>query len=490
MRALNLPRQRGWVGGVCAGIADRLGIDPIIVRGIAVVVAVLGGPAILLYAAAWLLLPDADDRIHLERLIRGDFDPANIGIGALVVLSLLPVTQGFWALGASYWSEPYWAGSLGRALWTVLLLAAAVVAVIWIARRARQSSSEPTPTPATTDARPETVPQPPSASVAAATTVAADGAPVPPAHPAADAPPEDLAAWREQQERWKSEHAAWKQQQAASARELRDQRAAESHARAVANAASADERRRQRRLANPRITGSHVVITLGAALLVGGIAAVLSQSGDGWHGYGVVVGLAAATIVVALSAIIAGLLRRRSGFLGFVSLVLVASTVAVSFIPPNRTLVGASYQVSLESAGRFSQPAGSFSVYADDHSPEQGGSIDLWQGAGDVYVQVPEGRSVHVIANLGSRNLERSRYEKAKKAEPSDPDSWNFVNVRTAPTRTASGRYTYDFTVGSGIPTSTLHIWQGEGRVRVEQRPDMTDPTSAPSIDDTTGVTQ
>src|SRR6185312_13908401 len=230
MRALHLTRQHGWVGGVCAGVAQRLGIDPIIVRGISVVVAVLDGHAFLLYAAAWLLLPDADDRIHLERLTRGDFDPANVGIGALVVLSLLPVTQGFWFLGASYWSEPYWAGSIGRALWTILLLAAAVVAIVWAARRSRRSSGEPTVTPATTDDRPETVPQPQSASSAASTsaatsttaafvastdggTIAAESAelastpadpaapPPAPTQPGADATPEDLAAWREQQER-------------------------------------------------------------------------------------------------------------------------------------------------------------------------------------------------------------------------------------------------------------------------------------------------
>jgi len=494
MRALRLPRQHGWVGGVCAGVAQRLGIDPIIVRGIAVVVAVLGGPAFLLYAAAWLLLPDADDRIHLERLTRGDFDPANVGIGALVVLSLLPVTQGFWFLGASYWSEPYWAGSIGRALWTILLLAAAVVAIVWAARRSRRSSGEPTVTPATTDDRPETVPQPQSASSAASTsaafvastdggTVAAESAepastpadpaapPPAPTQPGADATPEDLAAWREQQERWKIEHAAWKQQQAASAKELRDQRAAENHARAMANAAAADERRRLRRLANPRVTGSQVVITLGAALLGGGIAAILSQSGGEWHGYSVTVGLAAATIVVALSAIIAGLFRRRSGFLGFVSLVLVASTVAVSFIPPDRTLVGASAGVFMERGGRYAQPAGSFTVYSpNDTALASPSTIDLWQGAGDVYIQVPDGKAVRVVADLGSRSLEYSRYEKAEKTKASDEDSWNYVSLRTSPTRTAHGRYTYDFTVGFGTPTTTVHVWQGEGQVRVEQR--------------------
>ncbi|CAN5229805.1 hypothetical protein BH09ACT5_BH09ACT5_21120 [soil metagenome] len=48
MRGLGVRREPGWIGGVCAGIAARLGIDPLIVRGIAVVVAVLGGPAFLL----------------------------------------------------------------------------------------------------------------------------------------------------------------------------------------------------------------------------------------------------------------------------------------------------------------------------------------------------------------------------------------------------------------------------------------------------------
>ena len=81
MRGLRVPRQPGWIGGVCAGIAARLGIDPIIVRGIVVVLAVLGGPALLLYAAAWLLLPDNYDRIHLQELFRGNFTKAHAGIG-------------------------------------------------------------------------------------------------------------------------------------------------------------------------------------------------------------------------------------------------------------------------------------------------------------------------------------------------------------------------------------------------------------------------
>src|SRR5690554_7739636 len=74
MRGLGITREPGWLGGVAAGLGTRLGIDPILVRGILVVVALLGAPALLLYAAAWLLLPDLEGRIHLERLIPGHFD--------------------------------------------------------------------------------------------------------------------------------------------------------------------------------------------------------------------------------------------------------------------------------------------------------------------------------------------------------------------------------------------------------------------------------
>src|SRR5690606_39828689 len=70
----DLTREPGWLGGVAAGLAARLGIDPILVRGILVVVALIGAPALLLYAAAWLLLPDLEGRIHLERLTRGHFE--------------------------------------------------------------------------------------------------------------------------------------------------------------------------------------------------------------------------------------------------------------------------------------------------------------------------------------------------------------------------------------------------------------------------------
>ena len=48
------------LGGVCGGLGAYLGVDPIIVRVVAVVLAFFGGAGILFYLAAWLLVPSDD----------------------------------------------------------------------------------------------------------------------------------------------------------------------------------------------------------------------------------------------------------------------------------------------------------------------------------------------------------------------------------------------------------------------------------------------
>ncbi|MCW2717901.1 PspC domain-containing protein [Pseudonocardia sp.] len=53
------------LGGVCAGIAIRLGVDPILVRIAAVAAALVsGGVAVVAYLLAWIVLPQADDGPH------------------------------------------------------------------------------------------------------------------------------------------------------------------------------------------------------------------------------------------------------------------------------------------------------------------------------------------------------------------------------------------------------------------------------------------
>ncbi len=54
-------REGRVVGGVAAGIADRFGLDPTVVRIAFVVVGVMGGLGVLIYLALWLLIPEIGD---------------------------------------------------------------------------------------------------------------------------------------------------------------------------------------------------------------------------------------------------------------------------------------------------------------------------------------------------------------------------------------------------------------------------------------------
>jgi phage shock protein PspC (stress-responsive transcriptional regulator) len=58
MDRLHRCRDRRIVAGVAAGVADYLGVDATLVRIGFIVLALLGGIAVPLYLAGWLLIPD------------------------------------------------------------------------------------------------------------------------------------------------------------------------------------------------------------------------------------------------------------------------------------------------------------------------------------------------------------------------------------------------------------------------------------------------
>src|SRR5699024_8001453 len=84
-----------WVGGGAGGIAQRLGVDPLLVRGLVVVLTFFGGLGLLLYGLGWALLPEqSDGRIHLQEALRGRFDAGLVGAVAMVIVGL--TRPGFW----------------------------------------------------------------------------------------------------------------------------------------------------------------------------------------------------------------------------------------------------------------------------------------------------------------------------------------------------------------------------------------------------------
>ncbi|WP_074712844.1 PspC domain-containing protein [Arthrobacter alpinus] len=98
--------QRGgnrWIGGVCSGLANKWGIDPVIVRGLAVVLTLFFGVGLLAYGVAWALLPEPDGRIHVEEVGRGRWSAGMTGATIVTLLGLLGPGQGFIFGGDDGW---------------------------------------------------------------------------------------------------------------------------------------------------------------------------------------------------------------------------------------------------------------------------------------------------------------------------------------------------------------------------------------------------
>lgn len=483
MRALGLQRQPGWVGGVCSGIAIRLDIDPLIVRGIVVIIAVLGGPAFIVYAAAWLLLPDQDDNIHLENLGRGRVESPIAGIGALILLSMLPMAQGFWYLGSAYWGAPSWGYDLGRALWTIVLLAVVVAFVVWIARRADRNSPSAPSAPIQDSAQPSSAPvfspplstpatgeggsdplQDPATAAAWSGSASFSTAPgPPPAAPAADASAEELTAWRERQERWKQQNREFRNAAAASQREVRQRRAAEYRERARRAAAEAAEFRRVRRLENPALSAPIVLAVFGAAVVSGGVAAVVSSVDSISSSVTAAIGLAVAAIVMGLAIAVGGVLRHRSGFLAFLAGVTLMLALAMTAVPTGRTLLGtSSYGLGV---GDYLQPLGNATVTTLPDTPA--GVTDLWQGSGAVTISIEEGTAA--IVEVTSPASSVTVWAPAEIGNDVDSSQSRVLEPEPAGAGPADGPQHWVVTVGdpSADTIRTVRIWQNSGYVEI-----------------------
>ena len=125
------------LGGVCAGIANRLGVDPLMVRVVAVVATFLGGVGIALYALGWLAMPAGDlegrpapRRAAIPR--RGSVEVA-VGAGFLILSLLLAIRE----VGLPFSDALVWP----------LVLVAAGGALLWRQSATSDPRVEPDPGP-------------------------------------------------------------------------------------------------------------------------------------------------------------------------------------------------------------------------------------------------------------------------------------------------------------------------------------------------------
>ena len=58
-----------WVAGVCAGLADYLGVDPNLIRVIVAVLVLFGGFGALAYVIAWALVPEEGESASIAEKI-------------------------------------------------------------------------------------------------------------------------------------------------------------------------------------------------------------------------------------------------------------------------------------------------------------------------------------------------------------------------------------------------------------------------------------
>ncbi|WP_104086619.1 PspC domain-containing protein [Arthrobacter sp. GMC3] len=153
--------QRGpnrWLGGVCSGLANKWGIDPVIVRGLAVVLTLFFGVGLLAYGVAWALLPEPDGRIHVEEVSHGRWSTGMTGAAIVSFLGLLGPGQG-----------AIWGGHDGWFPWPLFWIAAVGSIIYWAVTRNKSKSPRPVAAPGNPPYAPDSNPGVPYFAASATT---------------------------------------------------------------------------------------------------------------------------------------------------------------------------------------------------------------------------------------------------------------------------------------------------------------------------------
>ncbi|GGM58894.1 PspC domain-containing protein [Microbacterium saperdae] len=472
---LGIARSDGWLGGIAAGIAARLRIDPLIVRGVLVIAALFGLPVIFLYALAWALLPDADGRIHARDLLNRDFQPVQLGILGMAVVGLIPtapLSGRLFGLGYESWSALSifgWIAGLilvGGLLFLIVRAASRTPDVSVSSGQASPDSAAPGASATLGDSGtaegagatpPLPLVAPPAGDAAGGHAIPTTERPVAPVLLAENAQnPEELAAWRAQHAAWREQDQAWRRQQQDAERAARDQMRRERQAAAATFATEASERRRVRRASNPRASFAFVASVMGLALAVG---AAVGLTGGPTAG---ALGLLSAALVLAVGMIVAGLFRRRSGFLAFLTAIALAGGVAAGYVATFDDLTYGWASVSNNTAQHVQQPFGDLNVtlLPHDDAPRP---IVIDKGTGQTWIDVQPGVELDLTATIGSGQVTWVRVD-AEEGVVLDSGSWPLVTAADG-SRTAVATAAAENT--SVVTRQPVTITQTSGDVQV-----------------------
>ncbi len=117
--ALRRDPARGVVAGVAAGLAERAGLDPLIVRVAFVIAALAGGAGVVLYLLAWAIVPAGEGAAAPAARLRTGRGALEVALGAGFLLLALLLTLralGIWFSDAIAWPAVLLASG-GALLW-------------------------------------------------------------------------------------------------------------------------------------------------------------------------------------------------------------------------------------------------------------------------------------------------------------------------------------------------------------------------------------
>ena len=146
-RRLIRPTEGRVVAGVAAGLARYFGISPVVYRVAFAALVLLGGSGLILYAAAWLVIPDERRDVSvIEEAIRERRHRPILALGVVLVgLGLI-----FGIAGNRFWANP------GHGWLPVLAIGLALV--WWQLQEKERPAAEPTPIAEPTSPDEDTVP--------------------------------------------------------------------------------------------------------------------------------------------------------------------------------------------------------------------------------------------------------------------------------------------------------------------------------------------
>jgi len=473
VRGLGFVRgQDRWLAGVCGAIAARTGLDPLIVRGIAVVIAILGGPIFFLYAVGWALMPDESGRSLVEKAARQIFEPAMIAVGALLFFTFVPWMQGIWWQGPpEVWGMPGWLEVLLRTSWAIGLTAGIIVLVIYIAKRVPSPRNQPSgyqagpvaggyqPAPqAGTQAgtQPGTASQPAAPAESAPTGSAPTGSAPTESEPTGFAPAESAPTSRPTPTAgfvppippvpeppastgpslWDdltgktygsapSGSAPYGSAPYGSAAYGSASYGSTSYGSAptgpAAPAGAFDARHYQAMRRRKQLGAGFIAVVAGLALSVGAVAASFVADGA-WSNSAFLVGASAALAVIAVGIVVAGVRGKEGGWLNFFSIVLALSMAWTAFIPAGTDVATFGdptwrYNATSTSTGSsagFLMIAGAPVIDLTDVDNAPAGadhSVDVWIAFGDVELVLPDNRTVAVDASVLAGGVDYSARE-------------------------------------------------------------------------------